>query len=176
MRRALRVKFAGSQQISKIECGDYDDGIGFMSSTPDDVIPIVAGSELISSNTYHFWMYIIDYRIDELHFDNRAVDAVFEQTRNLVICHHSAALLYILKEQRIWNIQTQRTDSATHQQRHALFCSDSDSDRDSVSPISNFRFSVGNDAINELIAFDQIKSEKRNWCGIWRCIQRHTDT
>ena len=34
-----------------------------------------------------------------MHFDDRAVDAVFEQTLSLVICHHSAASLHILKEQ-----------------------------------------------------------------------------
>ena len=42
-------------------------------------------TQLVRSNTHHFWMYIIDHRIDELHFDDRAVDAVFEQTLSLVI-------------------------------------------------------------------------------------------
>ena len=30
-------------------------------------------------------MYVIDHRVDELHFDDRAVDALFEQTPSFVL-------------------------------------------------------------------------------------------
>ena len=114
-------------------------------------------------------MYIIDHRIDGLHFDDRAVDAVFEQTLSLVILlsfgclspHSEGAILFyekhlFLEMNKLKEAAAQYTNDDT-----LYFCSDADADADAdsvfVSPILrflifDFRFSVGMDLMNEVMS------------------------
>ena len=57
-------------------------------------------------------MYVIDHRVDGLHFDDRAVDAVFEQTLSLVILSsfgclspHSEGAIYRSTTTMIYSMQ-----------------------------------------------------------------------
>ena len=109
-------------------------------------------TQLVRSNTHHFWMYIIEHRIDELHFDDRAVDAVFEQTLSLVILlsfgclspHSEGAILFyekhlFLEMNKLKEPAAQYTNDDT-----LYFCSHSDSDSDSVSDSPILRFLISN--------------------------------
>ena len=122
-------------------------------------------------------MYIIDHRIDELHFDDRAVDAVFEQTLSLVILlsfgclspHSEGAILFyekhlFLERNKVKDAAAQYTNDDT-----LYFCSDADADADAYADadadadavfvfpilrflILDFRFSVGMDLMNEVMS------------------------
>ena len=57
-------------------------------------------------------MYVVEHRLDGLHFDDRAVDAVFEQTLSLVILSsfgclspHSEGAIYRSTTTMIYSMQ-----------------------------------------------------------------------
>ena len=99
-------------------------------------------------------MYIIDHRVDELHFDDRAVDAVFEQTLSLVLpssfgClspHSEGAILFyekhlFLEMNKLKEPAAQYTNDDT---LYSYFGYDSD-----------FRFPFGIDIMNEVMSIYQ---------------------
>ena len=105
-------------------------------------------------------MYVVEHRLDGLHFDDRAVDAVFEQTLSLVILSsfgclspHSEGAILFYEKHLFLEMNKHKEAAAQYTNDDTLyFCSDADADADAdavfVFPILrflilDFRFSVG---------------------------------